>query len=68
MRLVIELKDNRNRDLFIFSDTDIDITVIDWQSVREDADNLYAWQKNNPVAEAERELLHKTTGLKQVYP
>lgn len=65
-RLVIELRENR--DLFIYADGDVEIDVVDWQSVREDAEDLPNWDKRTPIEEAKRELLHKTTGLKQIYP
>lgn len=65
-RLVIELKENG--DLYIYSELDVDLTLIDWKAVREDANTTFSWEKREPLKDAERELLHKTTGLKQVYP
>lgn len=66
VRLVIELKENG--DINIYSEIDVDLTIIDWKDVREDANTLFSWERRELVKDAERELLHKTTGLKQVYP
>lgn len=65
-RLVIELKENG--DVYIYSELDVDLTLIDWKEVRDWGDNLTQESINKLEKEAERELLHKTTGLKQVYP
>lgn len=64
--LVIEVGDGGV--IRIYADSDVDLTIVDWREVRQDAQELYSWEKRNPLEEAERELLHKTTGLKQVYP
>lgn len=65
-RLVIELKENG--DLYIYSELDVDLTLIDWKEVKKDAEDMPTLQYEKPFKEAERELIHKTTGLKQVYP
>jgi hypothetical protein len=67
MRLVIELTENR--ELNIYTDADIqEVVIVDWNEVQDDADTMSRFEKRNPLEDARRELLHKTTGLKQVYP
>lgn len=66
-RIVIELKENR--ELNIYTDQEgVEVVVIDWREVKEDTEDLPSWNSAAVVENAERELLHKTTGLKQVYP
>jgi hypothetical protein len=65
-RLVIEVM--LDREVRIYTDADVELTIIDWQEVGEEAKDLRIYEHHDPIKAADKELLHKTTGLKQVYP
>jgi hypothetical protein len=64
-RLVIEVSEIG--ELSIYSELYVELTLINWKEVREEAESS-AYHRNEIIEAANKELLHKTTGLKQVYP